>query len=77
MSNDDLLLADFLTEQKLAEQLGCHERTVARWRFKRKGPRFTVTGRRVIYHKTDVNEWLRSGGTAPQTDSKRARSRRG
>jgi predicted site-specific integrase-resolvase len=73
----DIQLADFLTEEKLAEQLGCHERTVARWRMKGSGPRFTSAGRRVIYNKDDVTAWLRSGGTAaPQQGSKRARARR-
>jgi hypothetical protein len=73
----DIQLADFFTEETLAEQLGRHERTVARWRLARKGPRYTMAGRLVLYGKDDVADWLRSGGTAaPQQGSKRARARR-
>jgi hypothetical protein len=72
--SSDLHLADYLTEKKLAEQLRRHERTVARWRLRRRGPRFSVIGREVIYSQADVSEWLRDGGTIPQR-SKPARAR--
>jgi hypothetical protein len=70
----DLQLTDFLTEEKLAEQLGHHVRTIARWRLQGIGPRFTHAGRRVIYNRNDIAGWLAAGGTVPQL-SKRARAR--
>ena len=57
-------LAEFISEKALADQLGHHEATVRRWRKERRGPRFTLNGRTVLYHPDDVNEWLRAGGVA-------------
>jgi hypothetical protein len=51
---NDHLLADWLTEREVAEQLKHHERTVARWRVLGIGPRYSLNGRQFIYHKADV-----------------------
>jgi hypothetical protein len=73
---NDHLLADWLTEREVAEQLKHHERTVARWRVLGIGPRYSLNGRQFIYHKADVAAWLRSGGVAAQPkDPQRARAR--
>lgn len=58
------------TEAELAEQAGVSTRTIKRWRDQRKGPPFIRMGRRILYRREAVTEWLlaneqeqpRSGG---------------
>ena len=52
------LLANYLTEEQLAEELGKNERTVARWRALRKGPPFVVIGREIRYRREAIEKWL-------------------
>jgi hypothetical protein len=54
----DHVLADFLTEQQLAEQLGLTPRTLWRWRRERRGPDYTLAGRRIVYSRESVRRWL-------------------
>ena len=75
MSDGNNLLADYLTEQKLAESLKCHPRTPARWRARRIGPRYTLNGRQILYHVEDVRQWLRAGGLAAPAPTPQRRER--
>ena len=52
-------LADYLTKDQLARQLGRSTRTIDRWHTQRIGPRRTKVGNKlVLYRKSAVSEWL-------------------
>ncbi len=56
-----LVLADFLTEEELCEQLHIHARTLKRWRDLGRGPPRTILpGRRAVYSAANIASWLRS-----------------
>jgi hypothetical protein len=65
------LLAEWATEQELAEELGKHPRTVARWRELRIGPPFAMNGETPIYHRPGAAKWLLAGGTAGAAKARR------
>lgn len=46
------------TEAEFAEQAGVSTRTVKRWRERRIGPPFIRMGRRILYRRDAVAEWL-------------------
>ena len=52
------VLADHLTPQQLAEQLGKSPRTLARWRRLKEGPPVTFVGRNPHYRRDAVRQWL-------------------
>jgi hypothetical protein len=60
----DHVLADFLTQQELCQQLGLTItgsgglRTLWRWRRERRGPDYTMVGGRIMYHRDAVRRWL-------------------
>jgi hypothetical protein len=80
--NAGTVLEGYLTPTQLAAQLGCCEKTLARWHAARRGPpRVTMPGRRLLYRRTAVADWLErqeknfdeldlngigSGGTRPR-----------
>jgi hypothetical protein len=49
-----------LTPQELVQYLKgtVTKKTLANWRWKRKGPPFTRSGRSVLYAPDDVERWL-------------------
>lgn len=53
------LLGDWLSRAELATELGLSEDTLARWETRRMGPPCVRLGRRVLYRKETVREWLR------------------
>jgi hypothetical protein len=58
---DDLpnkLLAGYMTEIELADELQKHKRTVYRWRQMRQGPPVTLVGNRPLYRIDAVRAWL-------------------
>ncbi len=60
---------DLLTPEQVSEFLGMSPRTLAAWRYKRRGgPTWCKCGSLVRYRKADVIAWLesctRSGGEA-------------
>lgn len=64
---------DFITSQRLAEELGFRPQTLRRWRSEGRGPRYIRFGDarrgRVRYARRDVAEWLADALTArPATD---------
>jgi excisionase family DNA binding protein len=50
--------SDVWTEDQLAEQAGVSVRTIKRWRDQRKGPPFIRMGRRILYRRDAVADWL-------------------
>jgi hypothetical protein len=79
------VLDGYLTPTQLAAQLGCCEKTLARWHAARSGPPRVTVGRRLLYRRTAVADWLErqeknfdeldfkgigSGGTRPRRASR-------
>ena len=52
------LLADYLTPEQLAAELGKSGRTIARWDHLRIGPPKTVIGRKPYYRRESVQLWI-------------------
>ncbi len=52
------LLHDFLTEDELAKELAVAKKTLHRWNKEGRGPKRTKIGRRVVYRRGSVREWL-------------------
>jgi helix-turn-helix protein len=52
------VLDGYLTPTQLAAQLGCCEKTLARWHASRNGPPRVNIGRRLLYRRTAVADWL-------------------
>lgn len=59
------LLADYLSEEELARELGRAQRTLQEWRAKRIGPPFTRIGRAYYYAKDHVRTWIASNTQTP------------
>ena len=58
--NGDSILAEYMTRDELAEQLDRCPRTLDRWNSLRSGPPRTIIGKRVLYRRQGVLEWLRA-----------------
>jgi len=56
----DRLLAGYLSEQQLADQLDIGLRTLRTWRKERLGPPVTMVGRRRMFRIEAVQAWLQS-----------------
>src|SRR5438270_13268968 len=56
----DGLLYEYLTPEQLAAELGVHKRTLDRWHASRVGPPRLTVGRRPLYRRDAVTDWLRS-----------------
>jgi predicted DNA-binding transcriptional regulator AlpA len=52
------VLDGYLTPRQLAAQLGCYEKTLSRWHAARSGPPRVTIGRRLLYRRTAVADWL-------------------
>jgi hypothetical protein len=59
------VLVDYWTPPELARQLGRSEVTLELWRKLNKGPPITLMGRKQLYRKAAVKEWLRSQEKTP------------
>ncbi len=44
--------------EALAEELGVESSTLVKWRYLGKGPKPTKVGRRVLYRREKIDEWL-------------------
>jgi predicted DNA-binding transcriptional regulator AlpA len=53
------LLEDWMGRGELAEELGLSVDTLARWETRRIGPTCVRIGRKVLYRRGAVHEWLR------------------
>ena len=54
-------LASFLSQVDTARVLCVSRRTLERWRHNGVGPRFLYVDGRVVYRKSDLNEWIQRG----------------
>jgi hypothetical protein len=61
------LLDDYLTELECAHALDMAPITLAIWRMQRKGPPVTRIGRRILYRKKSLREWLAAQEGPPCT----------
>jgi hypothetical protein len=55
-----LIAQHYFTEEDLAAELGKNIRTLRRWKALRFGPPVTRAGKRILYSKQGVLDWLRS-----------------
>jgi excisionase family DNA binding protein len=49
-----------LRQSEAADHLRLSQRTLERWRVSGTGPAFVKLGRRVLYRKLDLEEWIAS-----------------
>ncbi len=54
----DGLLADYMSEEQCADELGVCRRTVQRWRRLRRGPPPTIVAQRIMFRRGAVAKWL-------------------
>jgi predicted DNA-binding transcriptional regulator AlpA len=67
------LLADWISREQLAGELGLASDTLARWEARQLGPPCTRIGRKVLYRRTSVQEWISSQEQTRQTRTRRGR----
>lgn len=66
------LLADWISREQLAGELGIACDTLGRWEARQIGPPCTRIGRKVLYRRTSVESWINA-----QEKTRPVRSRRG
>ena len=54
------LLADWISREQLARELGLTADTLARWEARRQGPPCTRIGRKTLYRRVAVQDWIRA-----------------
>jgi hypothetical protein len=54
------VLSEYMTPEELADELGICKRTLDRWHASRSGPPRVTIGRRPLYRREGVAEWLRN-----------------
>jgi len=54
------LIPTLYTQQQLSEMLQIPERTLEDWRYRNKGPKYIMLGRRVRYTEQAVAEYIES-----------------
>ena len=52
------ILDDYLTDDELANELGIHKRTLARWDALGEGPKITRVGRKKLRRRVTARQWL-------------------
>lgn len=66
------LLAEWISRDALAQALNLTPDTLGRWEARREGPPCTRLGRKVLYRRASVQDWLRA-----QEQTRPNRKRRG
>ena len=61
------LLADWISREQLAGELGLTSDTLARWEARRFGPPCTRIGRKALYRRASVQDWIRAQVWVPQS----------
>jgi hypothetical protein len=54
----DHLLAGYMTPEELAAELDMAMMTLALWRMRQKGPPYVKVGRKILYSRTTVKDWI-------------------
>lgn len=74
MSGNDTetILSEYLTKAELAAQLKRSIRTVDRWALTGDGPPYVRIGKRTLYRKQSVIDWLRSREQSPRPPRREA-----
>ena len=67
------LLADWISRAQLAGALGLASDTLARWEARQLGPPCTRIGRKVLYRRLAVQDWLRAQEQGRATRTGRGR----
>lgn len=65
------LLDDYLSPDELSAQLGICGRTLVRWHALGVAPPKTTLGRKILYKRSSVNQWLAARENAPVRMCKR------
>jgi predicted DNA-binding transcriptional regulator AlpA len=68
-------MRDYFTTSELAGELELAENTLRVWRVQGRGPKFLKLGSRVVYRRSDIEEWL-SASTYHNTSEVGARGGR-
>jgi hypothetical protein len=71
------VLSEYLTQAELAGQLGVCKRTLDRWWAARRGPPRVTIGRRPMYRRKAVTEWLRRREESFDEEKRRRVTKRG
>jgi predicted DNA-binding transcriptional regulator AlpA len=58
MAKEPSILGEYLNQRELAHELGIATITLTRWHQTRTGPPRTKMGRRVLYRRSSVQDWL-------------------
>jgi hypothetical protein len=56
--HEGALLQGWISRTDLAQELGVCEETLRRWADARRGPAFVKAGRKILYRRTAVLDWL-------------------
>ena len=64
-NNGENVLADYMSRNELAEQIDRNPRTLDRWASLGIGPPRTILGRRTMYRRQAVVDWLRAQEEIP------------
>ena len=59
---------DLLTTEEAGRYLRLSPRTLERYRVTGEGPRYLKIGRRVLYRKSDLDEWLKNKSRRSTSD---------
>ena len=57
---DTGILAGYLSETELAQELGVTRATIRNWKAQGEAPAVTRIGKKIFYARTDVRDWLQS-----------------
>jgi hypothetical protein len=69
----DHVLAGYMTIQQLAAELDMAVISLATWRMRQKGPPYVKVGRKILYSRTTVKEWIASQVHTPLKAARRGR----
>jgi hypothetical protein len=69
----DHVLAGYMTIEELAAELDMAVITLATWRMRQKGPPYVKVGRKILYSRTTVKDWIASQVHTPLQAMRRGR----
>jgi len=67
------ILADWISRNELARELGITADTLGRWAAQRKGPAYVKAGRKIFYRRDVVRAWLQGEEVQPVKPARRGR----